>query len=516
VGSGIQAGDGKQLSLRLRLLAAAVGIVAVSLLMSGVLTWFLVRNLEFANAQEELDRSAVVYRAQVMNRQCLERTVTAVCPGGLLATSDEYESRLRSELASQLGDDRLLLLSPAREVVYDSQDPSTVGRVPIGRTRSVARAEVQESTFRLAGGDYLGAAVPLGRRDPLGAAYLVLARSRAAVAAQATAQLLPLLLLAGGVAMVFSLLIGLLISRALASPLMELADAAEDIAAGNYSRRVALTGRDEVGVVGRSFNRMAEAVERARSLQRDFLANVSHELKTPLTSLIGFSQALVDGSLETDGERQRAATILHEEAQRVLRMAQELLDLARVESGHLSLTPQPVDLAAMLQQELELVRARAGERGLELELALPADLPPVRADPERLHQILDNLLDNAVKYAPPGGAVWIRAEHTAEGVETSVANAVGDHPPDPARMFDRFYRADPSRSSAAGGVGLGLAISRELAHALQGRLWADLDGGGSLRLRLLLPAEAAGPDARHERQPARPPLQLRPRAEPPG
>src|SRR5205807_9812208 len=133
-------------------------------------------------------------------------------------------------------------------------------------------------------------------------------------------------------------------------PLTQLAGAAEDIAGGNYSRRVGIRGPDELGHLGVAFDRMAEAVERARRTQREFLANVSHELKTPLTSLIGFSQALTDGSIKTEVERTRAATIVHEESERVLRMAQELLDLARVEAGSISLHITAVDLGGQLQQ----------------------------------------------------------------------------------------------------------------------------------------------------------------------
>jgi len=118
----------------------------------------------------------------------------------------------------------------------------------------------------------------------------------------------------------------------------------------------------------------------------------------------------------------------------------------------------------------------------------------VAADPERLHQVLDNLLDNAVKYAPDGTAVHAIARLSGGSVETVVSNPAGPHRPDPDRMFDRFYRADPSRSAAAGGVGLGLAISRELAAAMRGRLWADFDESGNLRVHLTLPAsrDAAG------------------------
>jgi signal transduction histidine kinase len=299
---------------------------------------------------------------------------------------------------------------------------------------------------------------------------------------------LPRLLLAGGAALLLAILLVLLVSRSLTRPLGKLASAAADIAAGHYSRRVGIHGTDEIGKLGSAFDRMAEAVERARRVQREFLANVSHELKTPLTSLIGFSQALVDGSIKTEKERARAATVVHEESERVLRMAQELLDLARVEAGSISFHITAVDLGGHLQQGLEIVRPRADGRELALELDVPTDIPPVAADPERLHQILDNLLDNAVKYAPSGSTVAVSARLVGTSVEGVVTNPAGSHPPDPDRMFERFYRADPSRSAAAGGVGLGLAISRELAAAMGGRLWADIDDSRNLHMHLTLPA----------------------------
>jgi len=197
---------------------------------------------------------------------------------------------------------------------------------------------------------------------------------------------------------------------------------------------------------------------------------------------------LSDGSLSTPAARTRAAEIINEEAERVLRLSQELLDLARVEAGTMSMHITTVDLAAQLQQELEIVRPRAASRALTLASEVPTELPPVAADPERLHQVIGNLLDNAVKYAPDGTQVRIAATGAGSTVELVIANATGDHRPDPERMFERFYRADWSRSAAAGGVGLGLAISRELVTAMKGRLWADYDGTGALRLRLQLPA----------------------------
>ena len=376
---------------------------------------------------------------------------------------------------------RIAPLPGVRSFEYDRSFPNTL--------RILVRPEQPVLVVRQGASAYLVAATAITpARDPLTAAYVVLAVPQGAFAAAAANELVPRLLLAGGAALLLAMLLVLLVSRSLTRPLGQLAGAAEDIAAGHYSRRVGIRGTDEIGTLGTAFDRMAEAVERARKVQREFLANVSHELKTPLTSLIGFSQALVDGSLATDLERSRAATVVHEESERVLRMAQELLDLARVEAGSISIHITAVDLRSQLEQEMAIVRPRADARDLALELAVPPDIPPVAADPERLHQILDNLMDNAVKYAPSGSKVIASARFAGGSVEAVVSNPAGPHRPDPDRLFERFYRADPARSAAAGGVGLGLAISRELATAMGGKLWADIDASGDLRVHLALPA----------------------------
>jgi signal transduction histidine kinase len=448
-----------------------------------------VRNLEFQSAQGQLDFAIQVDRVLVRHQECFNPPLVPTGEGPnacRLIDPIEYENRL-ANLATTLSTDRLLLLDRQRRVVWDSGSSDTRGQViAVQAARRVANVAEAEPT--LDGQPYLAAAVTLVPvRDPLGAAFLVVARPRASVTAAAASQLIPLLLATGVAALLVAMLLVVLVGRTLTQPLIQLAAAAEDVAAGNYARRVGIRGEDEIGKLGAAFDRMAEAVERARKVQRDFLANLSHELKTPLTSLIGFSQALVDGSLKGDEDRARAATIVHEESERVLRMSQELLDLARVEAGSISLHIAPVDLGGQLQQGLEIVRQRADTRELRITLDVPADTPPVAADAERLHQILDNLLDNAVKYAPTGSAVTVAVSVAGSSVETVVSNPAGAHKPDPERIFDRFYRADPSRSAAAGGVGLGLAISHELTAAMNGRLWADIDAEGNLRMHLRLP-----------------------------
>ena len=415
--------------------------------------------------------------------ECFDPLLRANKPSagcGKYDTRSDFVDRLNGVVVPNLGGDRLLLVRADHVVVYDSEQGALLDH-QVGMT--AGHVNLDDGRYFVATQQ-----LPAGQPDPLDARFVVLAQPQDLAVSAAADELAGRLLEAGAAALIVAMLLALLISRSMTGPLSQLGAAAEDIAAGNYSRRVNIKGSDEIGMLGSAFNRMAEAVERARKAQRDFLANVSHELKTPLTSLIGFSQALVDGSLRTDAERTRAATIVHEESERVLRMAQELLDLARVEAGSISMHITSVDLHGQLQQETEMVRPRANARRLDLKVSIPDDVPPVAADPERLHQVLDNLFDNAAKYAAEGSTVTVMARLSGGSVETIVANATGSHRPDPDRMFDRFYRADPSRSSAAGGVGLGLAISRELATAMRGRLWADFDDTGNLRLHLMLPA----------------------------
>lgn len=459
--------------------------MAISLLLAGALTWVFVRDLEFQSVQLQLDRQVMVVAAAVKQRECqFQGVATGACR---LASDTEFTDRLLG-MVPQLGGERLMLLDTNRRIVFDSEASDTVGtQLTIIASKRVSG--VGEAATSLDGQDYIAAAVQIPpRRDPLSASYVVLAQPQSLVATAAAGDLATRLLEAGGAALVVAMLLVLVVIRSVTRPITQLGEAAEDIAAGNYGRRVSIDGHDEIGMLGSAFNRMAEAVERARKVQRDFLANVSHELKTPLTSLIGFSQALVDGSLVDEVSRTRAATIVHEESERVLRMAQELLDLARVEAGSISMHIAAVDLAGQLEQELEIVRPRATARHLTLRADVPEDIPPVAADPERLHQILDNLLDNCVKYAPEGASIEAVAQLSGPAVEMVVSNPVGPHRPDPDRMFDRFYRADPSRSAAAGGVGLGLSISRELAAAMKGRLWADFDADGRLLVHLRLPS----------------------------
>lgn len=306
------------------------------------------------------------------------------------------------------------------------------------------------------------------------------------------------LFIAGGIALVLSALLAWLISRSVARPLQRVANAAHAIALGDYEQTVPVSGPTEARRLAQDFNTMTQQVRASRDAQRDFVANVSHELKTPLTSIQGYSQAILDGTAADAEMVQRSAAIIHDEAGRMARMVTDLLDLARIESGQIVMRREPVGLGVLLENVVERFRLRAEEAGVALTVQTP-DLPPVTGDGDRLAQVFTNLLDNALKHTPEGGQVTVAAELlTPSGVrklggtwpravQVSVSDSGQGIPPeDLARVFERFYQVDKSRKRT-GSVGLGLAITREIVEAHGGSIEVESIVGLGTRFTVVLP-----------------------------
>ncbi|MFS8087287.1 MAG: ATP-binding protein, partial [Acidobacteriota bacterium] len=296
------------------------------------------------------------------------------------------------------------------------------------------------------------------------------------------------LVYAGILALLLAIILAAIITRSVTRPLDTMAGAAEAIARGEYDQRVPQEGPDEVQRVAGSFNSMAAQVKATQQAQRDFVANVSHELKTPLTAITGWSQALIDGAADGPEERLRAAETIHDEADRMARLVNELLDLARLESGQLQMIMRPVDLNAVLADvhRGQLPRARAKRIDLQLDAAEGVS---VQGDPDRLAQIFTNLADNALAYTPPDGIVRLatRAENGwVEGIVTDTGPGIPAE--ELPRVFERFYRLEKSRARSEGGrgSGLGLAIVNELvaAHGGQVRVVSEVGHGSAFVVRL--------------------------------
>jgi signal transduction histidine kinase len=289
-------------------------------------------------------------------------------------------------------------------------------------------------------------------------------------------------------ALCLSVLLAAAVARSLAEPLRRMARAAQGIARGQFDQALPLTGPAEVQALAGAFNDMAQQVGKSQQAQRDFVANVSHELKTPLTSIQGFSQAILDGAAESPEARRRSASIIYDEAERMRRLVEGLLDLARLDAGEPALARGPLDLAALLRSVGERLALRAGERGVALRQAI-GPLPALTGDSDRLAQVFTNLLDNALKHTPAGGTVTLAAAGVDGGAEVTVTDTGPGIPAeDLSRIFERFYQVDKSRRASGRGAGLGLAISREIVHAHGGQIHAESVMGLGTKFVVRLPA----------------------------
>ncbi|HTJ75885.1 MAG TPA: ATP-binding protein [Acidimicrobiales bacterium] len=277
------------------------------------------------------------------------------------------------------------------------------------------------------------------------------------------------------------------LAHGMTSPLREMAAAAAAMARGDYGRRVTASSHDEVGELARAFNGMATQLAEVDRVRRELVANVSHELRTPITALQAVLENLVDGVEPADPEILR--TMLRQ-VERLGTLVAQLLDLSRLESGAVPLQRRPFDLRPLLEDA-------AGETRLhttDVEVAVSVDPPGATADgdPERVHQVVANLLDNAVRYSPPGGRVELRASRSRSSVTIEVCDeGPGIPEQDSTRVFERFYRADAARSSTEGGAGLGLAIARWIVDLHGGEIRAEARQPHGCRMVVVLPTGRA-------------------------
>src|SRR5690606_18147678 len=283
--------------------------------------------------------------------------------------------------------------------------------------------------------------------------------------AGAWAKILPRLSVAGLGAAAVSVVFALLFASRITAPIRAMTHASEAMAAGDLSQRIDVTGDDEGGRLAEAVNLMSSRVRRGDRATRDLLADVAHELKTALTSIQGCSQASWDGVTDDPGE---ASRLISDEAQRIRRLVDDLLYLSEIEAGTVHLDLEDVDLDGLVEGTTQRFRLQADER--EVELVTDVHSGSLQADGRRLEQVLANLVENAIRFAPPRTAVTITTSEVADGVLIDVHNGGAPIPAeDRDRVFDRFYQVDRSRSPGRH-RGLGLSIVHELVHAHGGRV----------------------------------------------
>lgn len=295
-------------------------------------------------------------------------------------------------------------------------------------------------------------------------------------------RLLPSLLIAAGGALLIAIAAAVIISRRVAAPVSQLTEASAEMSKGNLAQAVPGEGDDEIGRLVRSFNAMSRQVSEVDASQREFLANAAHDLRTPLTTITGYTQAMRDG-LITDPEAQmRTLTTIANESDRMSRLIRDLLDLARLQTGQLALYRQPTPIEALLDAAVERFRGQADAK--EIKLVVEAESVSITIDRDRIARVLDNLLANAVRHTPNGGSIRLRGHASGDGVEITIEDSGPGIPPTLLpRLFQRYVRGEETSDRN----GLGLAVAREIVNAHGGSIAAENRPEGGARIRILLP-----------------------------
>jgi len=482
-------------SLRGRLLWAFVGVVALAAVIIGVVTFSLVRVAAARGLEQQLSDQAEAISASgalLLQRQgCV--TIAA-----LRAVQTELY------LVDSAGAPHLGTCAPLRDRLRGAR---AIAPAPDIDLRS-ALGPKSVVTGTRGGVVYAVAplAEPLQTNQGVRLDGILLAHSLGRLGVGAVSGVLGRLLLATAVAVAIAAAVAWVLARRLTAPLRRLAAAARDLGAGDMSTRVRIEGDDEVAEVGAAFNEMAADLERSQAEQRAFLASVSHELKTPLTAVQGYTEALLDGTVSEPQARQRSLERIHGETLRLARLVRDLLDLARLGRGQFEVSPVDADVGAVLRESVAAAADRAASKEIPVEQRIPDGPLLAHVDPGRLRQVLDNLLDNATRSSPGGHPVLVMARALDAGwVEVAVVDrGPGIAPEDLPHAFDRGYLWSRYRGTRAVGSGLGLAIVKALCDAMGVAIRAESGrehGWGGMAFRLALPPPRGStppPPARRE------------------
>lgn len=291
-------------------------------------------------------------------------------------------------------------------------------------------------------------------------------------------------------ASMMALVVGLVLFRQIVSPIRAVTLAAQRVAAGELEQRVPVRTQDEIGQLAGAFNQMADTLARNQQLRRNMIADIAHELRTPLSVIQGNLEAMLDGVLPADAQE---IASLHEETLMLSRLVADLRLLSLAEAGQLSLERAPVELSALLGRVADALRLQADANQITLETEAAADLPAIQLDADRIGQVLSNLLHNALRYTPAGGRITVRAARAPVSTgQPALLVEVADTgrgiaPEDLPYVFERFYRADKSRARSSGGSGIGLALAKQLVEAHGGQIGVASTVGQGTTFSFTLP-----------------------------
>ena len=304
---------------------------------------------------------------------------------------------------------------------------------------------------------------------------------------QALGRVYEIILITAGIALAVGLILVWVTSRRISRPVIELSRMAEQIARGEAVADAPGMADDEIGHLTRSFNYMKNRLSETDRMRREFIAGVSHELRTPLTSVRGFIQGILDGVICTE-DREKYLRLAFDETNRLTRLTNDLLDLTKLEAGVIKLNKQMIELQELIDDSILTVCRSSGKDILASRVTVTPEDLSLQADPDRLKQVLINLLSNACRYTPDSGRIEVAAELTGSKVRILVKdNGIGIPAAELPFIFEKFYRIDKSRNSSAGGSGLGLSIVKDLVELHGGSITASSAAGQGTVFEIILP-----------------------------
>jgi signal transduction histidine kinase len=289
---------------------------------------------------------------------------------------------------------------------------------------------------------------------------------------------------------VIALLVGIFLSRTLTRPIRELTRATHAVSEGDLSQQVPVRSNDELGELAQAFNKMSSELSRSVNARKQMTADIAHELRTPLSLILGHAEAVHDGVLPPSTEN---FEIIREEATRLEHLVNDLRILSLADAGELPIAPQMIEPQRLLQEVAAIYHYQTQRKNITLDLDITSPLSNIEVDPGRMTQVLTNILDNALRHTPEGGRITLSANdaNADEQVELAIKDSgPGLKPEDIERIFDRFYRTDSSRQREDGGSGLGLAIARSIVQAHGGQLSAESEMGKGLKVIIRLPKKS--------------------------
>ena len=287
---------------------------------------------------------------------------------------------------------------------------------------------------------------------------------------------------------VIALILGIFLSRTITRPIRELTQATHAVSEGDLTQQVSINSKDELGELGKAFNKMSAELSRAVNTRKQMIADIAHELRTPLSLILGHAEAVHDGVLPPTKEN---FEIIREEASRLDHLVEDLRTLSLADAGELPINPQPTEPGRLIQEAASLFQMRAQKKNIKLDLDIAPHLPTLELDPGRMTQVLTNILDNATRHTPESGQIVLSAVQWNDQVKITIEDSGQGLPPeDISRIFERFYRTDSSRQrndKGSGGSGLGLAIAKSIVQAHNGQLSAESEAGQGLKIIISLP-----------------------------